>query len=74
MAKLKLEELKNMTDQELDHTGINLKDEIFKLRTEQQLGRIEKPHRMKLARRNIARILTILRERNLGQRGKNDTR
>jgi len=63
MAKLKLENMKNMTAEELEQTINSLKEELYKLRVEAKSGRIEKPHRLRESRRNIARCLTIIRER-----------
>ena len=63
MAKLKTENLKNMTDAELEQTLHGLKEELYKLRVVANSGRIDKPHVIGEARKNIARCYTIMRER-----------
>ena len=67
MARAKKEEIKNMTESELGHRVTTLKQELFKLRAEQSSGRIEKPHMIRQTKRQIARCLTILRERESGK-------
>jgi large subunit ribosomal protein L29 len=37
-----------------------LKEEIFNLRMQQQSSQLEKPHLIRVARRNIARVETVL--------------
>ncbi len=44
------------------------KEELFNLRFSQAVGALDDSGRMKLVRRNIARIYTIARERELGFR------
>ena len=71
MPKVRLDDLRNMTDEELRQSIEGLKDELFKLRCEFRSGRIEKPHKIGLARKKLARIYTFLNERALRtQKGK----
>ena len=63
MAKLKPQ---NMTDAEIEQNLRSLKEELYKLRVEVKSGRIDKPHRIGEAKKNIARCYTILRERKSG--------
>ena len=63
MSKSKLDDLRNMTDAELQQSIASLKDELFKLRCEFRSGRIEKPHKIGLAKKKLARIYTILNEK-----------
>lgn len=67
MAVVKPENLRNMTAAELEQTLSGLKEELYKLRVEAKSGRVEKPHRINEARKNIARCNTILRERKSGR-------
>ena len=39
------------------------RESLFKLRFEQKTGRVEKPHRIGEARKEIARLQTVLREK-----------
>lgn len=52
-----------MTEAELDLKILSLKEQLFKLRGEITTGRIERPHRFKLLKREIAQCFTILREK-----------
>lgn len=60
-----VKELRDMTDEELLQKAQQLKQELFNLRFQQATGRIENVMRIKQARRDIARIKTILRENSL---------
>ena len=60
---LKPSELRNLSRQELQDKMMDLKKSLFKMRTQEQSGRIEKPSSIREMRRDIARILTILREK-----------
>ncbi|MFH1847926.1 MAG: 50S ribosomal protein L29 [Candidatus Omnitrophota bacterium] len=57
-----ISDLRNMTKDELEQKLHTLKTELFGLRSQAQEGRVEKPHKVKEARRHIARIMTVLRE------------
>ncbi len=61
--KAKVSQFRDMTNDELDQKSNTLKKELFELRHQAKIGRVEKPHRMREARREIARIETILTER-----------
>ena len=60
---LKPNDIKNMTIAEIGNKIISLTEELFKLRFEQKSGRVEKPHRIRETKRNIARCHTILKEK-----------
>ncbi|MBL7155936.1 MAG: 50S ribosomal protein L29 [Candidatus Omnitrophica bacterium] len=60
---LRASEIRNMTEAEISIKLVSLKEELFKLRFEQKTGRVEKPHRISVARKDIARLLTILKEK-----------
>jgi len=62
---LKSQDLKNMTKEELELKLESLQEGMFRLAYETNTGRAEKPHRLKEARRDIARCKTILREREI---------
>lgn len=61
---LKANDIRNMTSPEINNKIISLKEELFKYRFEQKTGRVEKPHRIRQARKEIARLNTILREKD----------
>lgn len=61
---IKVNELRNMTVDEIKLKEETLKKELFNLRTEAEAGRIEKPHKLNEVRRDIARCETIIREKS----------
>lgn len=62
---MKAKEIRDMTNQELDAKLDELKEELFNLRFQVATGQIENPMRIKQVRKDIARVKTILREREL---------
>jgi large subunit ribosomal protein L29 len=52
-----------MTDEELEHRLAETRQELFNLRFQGATGALENTARLKLAKREIARILTIRNER-----------
>jgi large subunit ribosomal protein L29 len=57
---MKIQEIQELTPKELLARKRELKEEIFNLRIQQQSAQLEKPHLIRVARRNIARIETVL--------------
>ncbi len=65
---MKFSELKDMTLVELAAKGRDLRQELFNLRLQQASAQLEKPARLRLLRRDIARIETRISElRNKGK-------
>ena len=60
---MKANELRNMTVDEIRLKMEALKKDLFAMRVEGETGRIEKPHKIKQTRRDIARCLTVIREK-----------
>lgn len=58
-------EIRTMTDEELHERLGELHREAFALRSEEMMGRLGDPNRMRALKRDVARIKTILREREL---------
>ncbi len=56
-------ELREKTPDQLREELANLKKEQFNLRFQQATGQLENPARMRLARRQAARVKTILNEK-----------
>jgi len=65
---MKAAELKVLTDQELTQKLEDTKKKLFELRFQLQLGQLKNTAQLKYVRRDIGRIKTILRERELGIR------
>jgi large subunit ribosomal protein L29 len=60
---LRARELRDLTDDELEHRLAETRQELFNLRFQSATGALENPARLKLAKREIGRILTIRNER-----------
>ena len=58
-------ELRDMTNEELLAKIEECKEELFNLRFSQATGNLEKPSRIRELRRLVARMKTIIREREL---------
>ncbi|HMB19082.1 MAG TPA: 50S ribosomal protein L29 [Gaiellaceae bacterium] len=60
---MKAKQARDMTDEELENALADRRQELFNLRFQSATGALENPARLKLAKREIARILTVLNER-----------
>lgn len=65
MNKLKAEKLREMTSQELGEKVLELKNELFNLRFQLATGQLENPMRIKAVKKDIARVKTLIREKEL---------
>ncbi len=65
MYKMKNNKLKEMSSPELEKELGELKSELFKLRFSLATNGLDNPLKVKEVRKDIARIKTILREREL---------
>ncbi len=59
-------ELRNLSDAELTAKLLESKEELFNLRFQGATGQLENHGRLRAVRKDIARIYTVLRERELG--------
>ena len=62
MARVKIQELRGLTADELNQKIKDLKKEIFNLEYQATAGTLEKPYMISIIKKDIARILTILKE------------
>ena len=60
---MKARTLRDLTDDELQRKLAETRQELFNLRFQSATGALENPARLRLAKREIARILTIRHER-----------
>jgi large subunit ribosomal protein L29 len=60
---LKAKDLRDLTDEELEQRLADTRQELFNLRFQSATGALENSARVKLAKREIARILTVRNER-----------
>ncbi len=63
---MRADELRNLTDLELEDKLREFKEELFNLRFQHATAQLSNPIRIREVRRIIARIKTIIRERELG--------
>lgn len=67
MAKtLAAADLRGLSRDELNSKVSELKEELFSLRFQAATGQLESSGRLREVRKDIARIYTVLQERNLG--------
>ncbi|MBP7971683.1 MAG: 50S ribosomal protein L29 [Candidatus Nanopelagicales bacterium] len=59
-------ELRVLDDEELTTKLVEAKEELFNLRFQAATGQLESHGRLRAVRREIARLYTIMRERELG--------
>ena len=60
---MKAKDLRDLTDDELETRLSDTRREVFNLRFQAETGALENSARLKLAKRDLARILTLRRER-----------
>jgi len=63
---MKIKEIREMDTQTLNGKIYDLKEELFHLRRRQAVGQLEHGKDITRVRKDIARIYTVLRERELG--------
>ncbi|TBT86655.1 50S ribosomal protein L29 [Propioniciclava sinopodophylli] len=67
MAKaLVAADLRGQSREELNKLVLELKEELFTLRFQGATGQLESHGRLREVRKDIARVYTVLQERNLG--------
>ncbi|MEY3407186.1 MAG: hypothetical protein RL038_247 [Actinomycetota bacterium] len=66
MAASTIEELRTLTDDQLVNRLREAKAELFNLRFQAATGQLESHGKLRAGRKEIARIYTIMRERELG--------
>ena len=59
-------ELRELTDEQLTLRVREAKEELFNLRFQMATGQLDNNRRLRVVRHDIARIYTIMRERELG--------
>ncbi|NLP00506.1 MAG: 50S ribosomal protein L29 [Clostridiaceae bacterium] len=66
MKASELKALKEKTREELNQELAELKTELFKLRFQHATSQLENPMKLKECKKNIARVKTLIREKELG--------
>ncbi|HYE69414.1 MAG TPA: 50S ribosomal protein L29 [Anaerovoracaceae bacterium] len=62
---MKIEKMREMTEVELNAEFKKLKNELFNLRFQHVTGQLENPIKMRDTKKEIARVKTIIREKEL---------
>lgn len=57
---MKIADIKELTIKELEGRKREIRQEVFNLRIQQQSGQLEKPHTLRVLRRDAARVETVL--------------
>jgi len=60
------EKIRNMTDAELQHQERELNDQLFRLKFQLKMGQTESLKKIRDLRKDVARVKTIGREKQLG--------
>ena len=61
---MKANELREMSVEQLNAKLVELKEELFNLRFQLEVQQLENPHKIKDVKHDIARVMTVLREKN----------
>ena len=64
---MKANEIRKMTSSDLEKELVELKSELFKLRFQLATNGLENPMKIKNTKRDIAKIKTILKEREIAE-------
>lgn len=68
---MKINELRKLSNEDLNKKITESKKELLDLRFKQSTGSLEKPSKIHELRKDVARMKTILRERELSEGGEN---
>ena len=63
---MKAREIRDLSSDELNLRLDSLKEELFNLRFQVATGQLDNPMRVREVRKDIARVKTVLRQRELG--------
>ena len=64
---MELKKMRELTEVELNTELDKMKKELFNLRFQHVTGQLENPVKMRELKRDIARVKTIIREKQLGK-------
>jgi large subunit ribosomal protein L29 len=63
MSLPKIDEVKNLSDEELNERILAVKRQLFELRMQKATRQLEKPHQFSHARHQLAQLMTVERAR-----------
>ena len=61
---MKVKELREMNGEQLNAKLVDLKKELFNLRFQHAINQLDNPHKIADVKHDIARVMTVLREKN----------
>jgi large subunit ribosomal protein L29 len=64
VAQVKAAQLRDKNVEELREQEHNLREQIFKLRFQKATGQAENPQRIVMVKKELARVLTVIREKS----------
>ena len=62
---MKAEEIRSMSAEQLNDKLKELKGELFNLRFQHAINQLDNPHKIADVKHDIARVMTVLREKNV---------
>ena len=62
---MKVKEIRELSTEQINEKIVSAKEELFNLRFQQATGVLEKPSRIRDLRHEVARLKTVLREREI---------
>ena len=69
IENVQISELRDRNDAELRSLVASKRDDLQKVKFKQALGQLDKPHLLKILKKDIARIQTVLNERTAASEG-----
>ena len=69
---MRASEVRDLNLEEMHRKVSDLKEELFNLRFQHEIGQLENPQRMKQTKRDIARVETVIKEVTLNQKEDNE--
>jgi len=64
---MKVTEFRDLGVDELAQRAKDMDDQLFRLRIQKSMGQLEAAHKLKALRRDLARVKTVLREKETAQ-------
>jgi large subunit ribosomal protein L29 len=60
---MKVTDFRDLPADDLRHREKDMDDQLFRLRIQKSMGQLEAAHKLKALRRDLARVKTVLREK-----------
>ena len=71
---MKVKEIRELSNEEINAKLKESKEELFNLRFSSAMGNLEKPSRLRELRHQVARLKTVLKERENEEKAVNDSK